>query len=217
MSSIAFTRRDISQSIIQRNFQQDEQLLWWNYPQLKNGRHFITRWDIASLSLFSGIVTILFISFIYTRNHIAIKGWLTSWTNGGAIIGFFVFCAFAMYLGVYLRTYTVALKKAPRYWRYTLYAITDQRALILVHLPGHQPKIFEYLPCEIGLPTNVICHDDSGILTFGASHQPKMNSDGQCLALPGQFWGISHIQEATELLWQLRSKSKRLVQDDPDI
>lgn len=113
-----------------------------------------------------------------------------------------------MSLRVWLRSFTMALKKAPPYRRYTFYALTDQRILIIIAFPGISPSLFIYLPQEINQPTSIVHPDGSGIVTFSTPRQVKLVSYGKEITLPGSFVGISNVQHVTELLLQLKAQGE---------
>jgi len=96
------------------------------------------------------------------------------------------------------------------------YAITDQRAMVIVKIPAGAPKVFEYLPAEINLPTSLVRPDGSGIVTFGASREYKVGRYGPLITLPGSFLGVSCVQTVVALLQGLRGGGEALAQSSAE-
>jgi hypothetical protein len=190
---------------LQNILQPDEQPLWWERPQLKKMRSPLTSRDAFS-ALLSGVVCVLFLLILAcVETSISLQTLLTLPVLIGSIVAFFAICA-ASYFRLFLRTFVAASKKAPSYLQYTLYAVTDRRALIIVSLPASDPVVFEYLPHEINLSPGFVRPNGSGILPFSTSRQSTLGKYSLPLVLPGSFSGISHVQNVTTLLQQLKSR-----------
>lgn len=208
MSQIAFSQEALQQTL-QNLLQPDEQLLWSDYPHLKQLRIPLTSQKGAWNLLFDALQAFLLAAFLYWMNFVIAHKPVLFWIAIALFLGLFLVFS----LRSFLQTFTAALKKAPPYRRYTLYAITTHRALIMIGLPNSKPTVLEYFPDEIDLPANLARLDDSGILPFGSARQAKISRYEPAVLLPGSFLGISHVQEIATLLQQLKSKKRLLVRD----
>src|SRR5689334_1842575 len=120
------------------------------------------------------------------------------------------------YLYAFFRAFAYFKNCPPPYWRDTLYAITDQRAIIIVRLPACEPSVLSYLPGDIDPVPDLIRRDGSGILLFSELRQSRIGRSGPTFELPGSFMGISHVREVAALLQQLKAKSQQPAQDSTE-
>jgi hypothetical protein len=189
---------------VQGVLQKDERLLWWGYPRLRHIREPLRVTDILFL-VFTGLI-ITFFFILWTRFLLKINFYFIEYIK--IFVAFWLFSVLVMSLRVWLRSFTTALKKAPPYRRYTFYALTDQRILIIIALPGISPSVFTYLPREMNQPTSIVHPDGSGIVIFSTPRQVKLSSYGKDITLPGSFVGIPNAQHVTDLLRQLKARSE---------
>jgi hypothetical protein len=158
VSQIAFTS-DAStdmQQTIRKLLRADEQLLWWDCPQLKRMRFPLTASDIISALIFGTVSAMLFTALFYVAKSMYTQRPPTSGVYIEIFSGIFVCGLLFAYLRPLQRTFSDILKAVPPYRQYTLYAITDRRAMIIVSLPGMEPTVLEYLPHEIETPTGLM-------------------------------------------------------------
>jgi hypothetical protein len=214
VSQVAFTPEvsTNSQQTIQNLLQAGEQLLWWDYPQLKKMRIPLTSNDVISALIFGTVSAILFTAFFYVAKSMYTQRPSALWVNIEIFSGIFVCALLFAYQRPLLCTFTDVLKEVPPYRQYTLYAITDQRAMIIVCLPGIEPTVLEYLPHEIETPTSLVRPDGSGILFFGPARRSKIGAYGPSVVLPSSFLGISNVQDASALLQDLKARSEPFTQ-----
>jgi hypothetical protein len=211
VSQGAFTP-DASHQTIKTLLHTDERLLWWDYPQLKKMRFPLTSNDVISALIFGIVSAILCTAFFNIVKSIYTQRPSTLWANI-EIFGCIFICGLLFaYQKPFLRTFTDVLKDAPPYRQYTLYAITDRRVMIIVNLPGIEPTVLEYLPHEIDTPTSLVRPDGSGLLIFGRARRCKISGYGPFVVLPGGFLGISNVQGASALLWDLKGQVETSTQ-----
>jgi hypothetical protein len=214
VSQVAFTP-DASinmQQTIQNLLRADEQLLWWDCPQLKRMRFPLTTSDIISALIFGIVSAMLFTVLFYVAKSMYTQRPSTLGVNIEIFSGIFVCGLLFAYQRPLQRTFTDVLKAVPPYRQYTLYAITDRRAMIIVSLPGMEPTVLEYLPHEIETPTSLLRPDGAGILIFGPARRSKISAYGPSIVLPGSFLGISNVQDASILLQSLKASSEPFIQ-----
>ena len=152
-----------SASMIQQGvLQSGEQVLWLGRPGLKYVRPPIHLYEVVASFILG-----TFIGYIFM---ILVMGSIKTTHPSQKTFAFFA-SFFAVQSGPWLltwyKTYFLTRGKMPPYWRYTQYAITNLRVLIIVTLPSTRPIVVAYTPEDIGELTDVVRADGSGTLTFG--------------------------------------------------
>jgi hypothetical protein len=172
----------------------------------------LTASDIISALIFGTVSAMLFTALFYVAKSMYTQRPPTSGVYIEIFSGIFVCGLLFAYLRPLQRTFSDILKAVPPYRQYTLYAITDRRAMIIVSLPGMEPTVLEYLPHEIETPTGLMRPDGAGILIFGPARRSKVSAYGPSVVLPGSFFGISRVQDASFLLQKLKASSEPFIQ-----
>ena len=196
---------DLAQHTIQGLLRTDEQLLWWERPKIRYIKKPMTlnRWIILiTNTIISSIFAFLaLVLFLYFLRFLYIK-------EGGNIIRYFPFFLLGSFLAILPNYLFSFIGNMPRYYKRTLYAITNARILIIVTPPGSHPVVLEYFPQEIGQLESITRPDGSGIIIFSTPRQMRPGRYGANIVLPGSFVGISNVQYVTELLLQLKARSE---------
>src|SRR5260370_41942346 len=118
--------RDALRQILQNVLQPDERLLWSDHPQLKKLRSPLLSKEEGFDLLFIGIAAIPLTALFYGMISLSVH----KWASLQMCLALFPLVFGLNCLTTLLRTFTDVLKKAPPYWKYTLYAITDRRAMV---------------------------------------------------------------------------------------
>src|SRR5690348_13243483 len=134
MAQMAFPQVVLRQTL-QNTLQPDEQLLWADHPQLKKRRSRLFSKEGGVDLVIIGIAAIPLTALFY--GGISLSG--HKWASLQTCLILFPVVFGLNCLTTFLRPFTEVLKKAPPYWKYTLYAITDRRAMIIVRLPFSEP------------------------------------------------------------------------------
>jgi hypothetical protein len=184
--------------------QADEHLLWSDSPKFKYIREPLQPIDIILLVPLSLVFALLLPLAI----HLWAKQQLSLVENIGVFLLFWAFSFLLMLLTSWLHTFTAVLKVDPPYRKYTLYALTDLRALIILAFPGAEPIVLAYALSEIEQPEIVLRPDGSGSVTFGAPRELKLYCPWLNFTLPGRFVGISDVPHVMELLLQLKEQDE---------
>ncbi|HEY4383633.1 MAG TPA: hypothetical protein VGN34_04030 [Ktedonobacteraceae bacterium] len=202
---------DRVQKSIETLLQPGEKLLWWERPRLKYARESVKLRDVA---IFSGTLALIWIMFMVWV--ISSEKEIYSIQRDSMFyliqVYLFVFVVGACYMHLKKLARKAALKKAPPYWKHTLYAITDRRALQIITVPGAETTFLEYLPQEIDSPTSMSRSRGSGTVTFSVSRQCEVGRRRAQVMMPGSFFGIPYVQTVVALLQELRGGGETLAQ-----
>jgi hypothetical protein len=151
-------------------------------------------------------LSLVFALLLLLAIHIWSKQQLSLSENIDMFLIFWAVLFLLLALSNWLRTFTGALRTVPPYRKYTLYALTNRRALIILSFPGREPVVLAYAPWEIKQPTSILRSDGSGTVMFGAPRQLKLYRPWLTFTLPGSFIGISNVQHVIDLLLRLKEQ-----------
>jgi len=207
MSQIVSPHDALHQTLRNR-LQPDERLLWTDHPQVKKLRILVlAKWNVWDF-LIRTIVVLLVIVCLDWPGSVDSYEKMYLWRD--------IFCGLSFIFMLFLGLVRTSKTAPPPYWRDTLYAITDQRAIIIVRLPACEPSVLSYLPGDIDPVPDLIRRDGSGILLFSEPREARIGRAGPTFELPGSFMGIAHVQEVAALLQQLKAKSQQPAQDSTE-
>lgn len=195
------------QQTVRSLLQPGEELLWWDRPNRVKIKPFLTMRNVrmATISALLQTFTIFFFTIL--------KGtWTASYSTvlSLSIGGFCIF--FALNLCQSLAMQRTSLQYTGRYRKWTMYAVTNMRAMIIVLRPGGELYLVEYYAHEIGEPASYMDANGSGSLAFGPRRKLKAGRYRFPLNFKGSFEGIAHVQEVAALLKRLRSGYKMQVE-----
>lgn len=212
MSQIVSPRDALAQTL-QNLLQPDEQLLWSAHPQVKKLRIPVAvTWGIWGF-LTNAIMALLFTVYLYWQGSVDFHTQISLHEIVWIYIPGFLIVFLVGFMQVFVKTFTAAFRKAPPYRRSTIYAITDQRAIIIVRFPAIEPTVLSYLPDDIDPAPDLVSPSGWGVLPFSEPRKTRIGRAGPTFVLAGSFIGISHVQEVAALLQLLKIKSKVPAQD----
>jgi hypothetical protein len=197
---------------LQDLLQPGEQLAWWESPHKDLFRDIPTRKDIFTAFLRATIVLVGIFAAVYLR-HPVYQYYLDNISN--IVIGClvcYIFFTLLAYLKIIFAKKHVTSEMLPPYWEDTLYAVTNQRAMVVIGASGaNTPTVIEYLPHEINTPILMSRSDGAGIVIFGEPHEIKPFSYEIATTLQSGFFGIPQATKVISLLEHLKAKDEQII------
>ncbi len=168
-----------------------EQVLWWGRPDPK--RQVIHKRSRLT-PFWAGILLVVLIGFdIFVFSHpYAI--------DGGIVIAVMLVNAGLLFPAALVSYNFVLRREHLRALRYTLYAITNQRALIVTAQPGKSRGVVSYAKEDIGTISRHEGKEGWGNLIFGMPRPSVVQ--GRRVMASASFGGIPKVREAELILFQ---------------
>jgi hypothetical protein len=189
-----------TEETIQKLLQPGERLVWWERPDFKYLRFPVRFEYVFLMAIGASFLSIYWFWKYFPQDDYSLQNYIVFY------LIFVCLLVGAGCLSLLFRSYKAAWQKEPPYWKATLYAITDQRAVVIINIPTKGRQVLAYLPSDISLLTSQVRYDGAGDVTFGVTRQYKFGRYDPPITVTGGFFGIARVQEVVELLEELRAR-----------
>ena len=171
-----------------------EQVLWWTHP---NPKRRMRRKQFNMLTVRLAIILAVFLFIVYEDITFIPNAPLPE-----ASTVFFLIMANIVILPslVYILLIYRSNLRVRGLLRYTIYAITNQRALMITALPGKVRGVASYAKDDIGTISRQEGQEGWGDLTFGILR--PVNVGTRTVLAPSRFSGIPNVQQVEQIMFQ---------------
>lgn len=171
-----------------------ERVLWWGRPNARrrvmNSRTRRSFWYLGLASVLA-LILIGFDGFVFLSLHAL---------DGSLVIAVMLINA-GLLFGILQPAYSFMQGwKHLRALRYTIYAITDQRALLLTAVPGKSRGVVSYAKADIGTISRFEGKEGWGDLVFGLPRTTAIG--GRRVVASASFGGIPQVRMVEEILFR---------------
>jgi hypothetical protein len=171
-----------------------EQILWWGYP---NPKRRMRRRQFNMLTVRFAIILAVFLFMVY-EDFTLVPDW--SFLETSTVLILIVANIVILFSLVYiLLIYRTNLRVLGQF-RYTVYAITNQRAIMITAFPGKVRAVASYSKDEIGTISRQEGQDGWGDLTFGILR--PVNVGTRTVLAPSRFSGIPNVRRVEEIMFR---------------
>lgn len=171
-----------------------EQVLWWGRPDPKRR---IRRRQFNMLTVRLAIIVAVFLFIVY-EDITVIPDW--SFLEASTVLILFVANVVILFGLVYILLIYRSNLRVLGQLRYTVYAITNRRAIMITALPGKVRGVASYAKDDIGSISRQEGQGGWGDLTFGTLR--PVNVGSRTVLAPSRFSGIPNVRQVEEIMFQ---------------
>jgi hypothetical protein len=171
-----------------------EKILWWAYP---NPKRRMRRRQSNMLTVRLAIILAVFLFIVY-EDITSIPDW--SFLEASTVLILIGANAVILFCLVYVLLIYNSSLRVLGLLRYTVYAITNQRALMITARPGKAHGVISYSKDDIGTISRQEGQGGWGDLTFGTLRPATVGT--RTMLTQSRFSGIPNVRQAEEIMFR---------------